>query len=168
MVSLGGWRSRAESWHRVKRAAEIGFRLSCDDDVGRLLAVLAAAVRFGGRILEIGTGMGVGLAWMVAGLGDRDDVEVVTIEFDPARSADAHSQGWPTCVDFVVGDAIDLLPSLGLFDLIFADAEGGKWYGLELTIDALAPGGLLVLDDLQPSPAKTAEERTAHLRKSSQ
>jgi predicted O-methyltransferase YrrM len=44
-----------------QRAAEIGFAFSCEDEVGRLLAVLAATVPAGGRILEIGTGMGV--AW---------------------------------------------------------------------------------------------------------
>ena len=50
--------------------------------MGRLLAALAAAVPSGGRVLEIGTGVGVGLAWLVHGLGARRDVEVVTVELD--------------------------------------------------------------------------------------
>ena len=47
------------------RAREAGFALSCEVGVGRLLATLAAGVRPGGRILELGTGAGVGLAWIV-------------------------------------------------------------------------------------------------------
>jgi predicted O-methyltransferase YrrM len=54
----------------MERANELGFEQSCEADVGRLLAVLAAGVPGGGRILEIGTGAGVGTAWMVEGIGD--------------------------------------------------------------------------------------------------
>ena len=65
-----------------ERAASAGFQLACEVEVGRLLAALAAAVPGGGRVLEIGTGVGVGLAWLVHGLGARRDVEVVTVELD--------------------------------------------------------------------------------------
>ena len=43
--------------------------MACEPGVGRLLAVLAAAVPVYGRILEMGTGVGVGTAWIVYGLG---------------------------------------------------------------------------------------------------
>lgn len=36
--------------------AAAGFGLSCEPEVGRLLAVLAAAVPPGGAVLELGTG----------------------------------------------------------------------------------------------------------------
>ena len=39
----------------------------------------------------------------------------------------------------------------GRFDLVFADAAGGKLEGLDGTIDALAPGGVLVVDDMDPA-----------------
>ncbi len=65
-----------------ERASSAGFELACEVEVGRLLAALAAAVPGGGRVLEIGTGVGVGLAWLVHGLGARRDVEVVTVELD--------------------------------------------------------------------------------------
>jgi predicted O-methyltransferase YrrM len=32
----------------------------------------------------------------------------------------------------------------GRFDLIFADAQGGKWEGLDGTVAALRPGGLML------------------------
>ena len=139
-------------------ALESGFEYSCDDSVGHLLAVLAAAVPRGGRILELGTGAGVGTAWIVHGLKDRLDVAVVTIERDPAVAVVAQSQAWPGCVEFVVGDAVELLPSVGHFDLVFADAQGGKWERLDLSIDSLTVGGLLLVDDMTPRSGWTADQ----------
>ena len=74
------------------RAAAAGFDLSCDDEVGALMAALAAGVPRGGRILELGTGVGVGLAWIVAGLEGRSDVEVHSVEVDPRTAAVAATE----------------------------------------------------------------------------
>jgi demethylmenaquinone methyltransferase/2-methoxy-6-polyprenyl-1,4-benzoquinol methylase len=46
----------------VDRAREREFGHSCEHPVGPLLATPAAAVPRGGRILELGTGAGVGVA----------------------------------------------------------------------------------------------------------
>ena len=48
-------------------AREAGFTMSCEERTGSLLAVLAAA-RPGGRILELGTGVGEGTAWLLSGM----------------------------------------------------------------------------------------------------
>jgi demethylmenaquinone methyltransferase/2-methoxy-6-polyprenyl-1,4-benzoquinol methylase len=136
--------------NRLLFASERGFEQSSADGTGSMLAVLAAAVRRDGRILEIGTGAGVGLAWIVDGLGHRDDVEVVTIDIDTELVAAVAAGDWPHFVRFTVGDALELIPTLGPFDLIFADAAAGKWYGLANTIDALTPGGVVVVDDMSP------------------
>ena len=130
------------------RADALGFRLSCEPDVGRLLAVLAAAVPAGGRILELGTGVGVGLAWILTGLGDRDDVDVITVELDAERAAVVAGVGWPSSVSVVVGDGAEVVDDLGRFDLIFPDAPGGKVGNLDGTIAALRPGGMLLVDDM--------------------
>ncbi len=45
-------------------------------------------------------------------------------------------------------DETRLPPSLGIFDLVFADAQGGKWTRLNLTIAAIKAGGNLLLDDM--------------------
>ncbi|MFI5046142.1 MAG: hypothetical protein ACHQIG_03685 [Acidimicrobiia bacterium] len=50
------------SWRARARARDLGFELSCEDEVGALLAALAAAVPVGSRVVELGTGAGVGLA----------------------------------------------------------------------------------------------------------
>ncbi|MFG1960169.1 O-methyltransferase [Nonomuraea sp. NPDC049028] len=140
-----------------ERAKAAGFDYSCDPDVGRLLAVLAAQVPEGGRILEIGTGLGAGVGWLVSGLRPRTDVTVTTIESDPERAGLA-AQGWPEFVDPRVGDALESLAGLGTFDLIFADAGAGKQVGLERTIAALNPRGVLLVDDMVPYPGVTWEE----------
>lgn len=135
-----------------ERARSHGFTLSCDEGTGRLLAVLAAAVPERGRILELGTGVGAGLAWIVHGLGSRTDVEVVSVEFDADVARAAAAGTWPDYVTLHVGDALELVPTLGEFDLIFPDAPAGKWTGLGKTIDALKPRGVLVVDDMIPKP----------------
>lgn len=129
-----------------RRAVERSFAHSCFPPTGPVLAVLAAAVRPGGRVLELGTGVGVGTAWIASGLAGREDVEVVTVERDEALADAVRGSDLPVTV--LTGDAEALLPGLGSFDLVFADAEGGKWTGLDLTIAALAPGGVLLVDDM--------------------
>ena len=143
------------------RAAALAaqFPYSSDDVVGRLLSVLAAAVPSGGRILELGTGAGVGLAWLIHGLGRRTDVEVITVESVPAQAALAGNQSWPDFVTLLHDDAVSVLPSLGQFDLIFADAPGGKWDRLDLTVEALRPGGFLLVDDMTPEEWWEEEQR---------
>ncbi|MEV6983853.1 class I SAM-dependent methyltransferase [Sphaerisporangium sp. NPDC051017] len=132
------------------RARAQAFPYSCDPVTGRLLAVLAARVPPSGHVLEIGTGLGVGTAWITTGLLPRTDVTVITVEQDAARSARAAEGDWPTFVHFHIGEVPPL--GLGPFDLIFADAAAGKHEGLEATIAALAPRGTLVVDDMRPMP----------------
>lgn len=135
------------------RAESSGFELSCEPVAGGLLAALAAAVPPGGRVLELGTGVGVGTAWLVHGLGMRSDAELVTVELDDRTAALARLEEWPDYVRFVVGDGLTTLEAEGQFDLIFADAPGGgKTTGLDRTIAALRPGGWLVVDDMTPKP----------------
>ncbi|MEV6346802.1 class I SAM-dependent methyltransferase [Actinoplanes sp. NPDC051851] len=147
-----------------ERARRAGFGMSSEEEVGRLLAVLAGAVRPSGRILEIGTGSGAGLAWIVSGLGARTDAEVHSVELDPAIHALAASATWPSWTTLHAGDVLTLLPTLGTFDLIFADAPGGKWTGLTATIAALTPGGLLLVDDMTPPHWADDNHQTQTLR----
>lgn len=134
------------------RAREAGFGYSCDTDVGRLLAALAAHLPAGARVLELGTGTGVGTAWITSGLLPRADVTVITAEKDPATAALAARGDWPGFVELRCADALTVLGEAGGFDLIFADAPGGKWEGLDRTIAALAPHGMLIVDDMTATP----------------
>lgn len=142
------------------RAVRAGFLLSSEDGVGQLLSALADGVPEGGRVLELGTGVGVGTAWLVSGLAGRTDVALVTVESDPRLAALARSGEWPWFVELVEGDVLDVLGGLGAFDLVFADAQGGKWEGLDRTIGALRPNGVLVVDDMRPQQSWTDYHRS--------
>lgn len=148
----------------IARARQRGFSLSCDPAVGRLLAVLAAHLPAGARVLELGTGTGVGTAWITSGLLPRTDVSVITVEKDPGTAALAAQGDWPGFVELRCADALAMLAEAGRFDLIFADAEGGKWEGLGQTIAALAPHGMLIVDDMTATPEWSSEQHARQQR----
>lgn len=102
--------------------------MSCDPAVGQLRAVLAAHLPARARVAELGTGAGVGTAWITSGLLQRIDVTVTTIENDPQTAALAARGGWPSFVNLRCGEALGLLAEGGTYDLIFADAPDGKWH----------------------------------------
>ncbi|NML43200.1 hypothetical protein HHL11_05520 [Ramlibacter sp. G-1-2-2] len=141
-----------------RRAREMRFVGSSQDEVGRLLSMLAAAVPRAGRVLEVGTGVGVGLAWITTGLHQRRDVEVASIEGDRRLLDSACTWPWPEGVRLLAGDACELLPTLGDFDLVFADAAPVKYGQLDALLRLLRPGGVLVVDDLCATPTATRQE----------
>jgi predicted O-methyltransferase YrrM len=148
----------------VGRARRAGFLMSCEPAVGRLLAVLAAALPGGARVLELGTGTGVGTGWIISGLLPRTDVSVLTVESNPATAGLARGGDWPGFAEFRTGDALEVLAAesqagRGAFDLVFADAPAGKWHGLDQVIGALRPHGLLVVDDMAPQPDWAEDHR---------
>ena len=120
-------------------------------EVQRLLATLVAS-KPGGRVAEIGTAYGEGARAIVDAL--PADATFVTVEIDRKRAAHAREALAGTRAEVLEGDWRDLLPQRGPFDLLFAD--GGRDY--ELVIDLLAPGGIVVKDDLSPDwPAKESD-----------
>jgi predicted O-methyltransferase YrrM len=138
----------------VRRALELerqlGFERSCAPEVGRLLHVLACP-RGRARVAGIGTGAGVGAAWLVSALAPG--IPFFTTELDPSR-ADAARELFrdDPNVHVLAGDWRRTVPSEAPFDLLFVAAathlrprEDG-----ELAIGLLAPGALAVLDDLSP------------------
>src|SRR5436190_20344637 len=70
----------------LARAAAEGFEKSCRPEDGALLHVLAAR-RGIARAAEIGTGAGVGAAWIVSALQPR--IPFFTAELDPELAAHA-------------------------------------------------------------------------------
>ncbi len=128
------------------------FERSSITEIGRLLAVLVAA-RPGGRFAEIGAGCGVGSAWIADALGP--EATHVTVELDDERAAAVgrlfadHSN-----VRVLHGDWHEVLPPEGPFDLLFFD--GGYWKRGDVPAEStqalslVAPGGVVVIDDLTP------------------
>ena len=128
-------------------AATIEFTQSSLPEVGRLLYVLTSHIRQG-RIGEIGTGCGVGTAWIVSAL--HPDTTCITIEID-SQLATLVQQLFAdkSNVSVLQGDWHDLLTDAP-FDLLFADGGKAKLAEPQTLITALKLGGLIVLDDLTP------------------
>ena len=142
-------------------ATAMRFERSSIPEIGRLLAVLVAA-RPQGRCAEIGTGCGVGSAWIGDALGPEGSL--VTVELDPDRAA-AASRLFADSPNVRVlhGDWHELLPPEAPFDLLFFD--GGHWKRgdvpaeSEQALSLVAAGGVVLIDDLTPASLSPQEWR---------
>ena len=132
-------------------ARDLGFELSCSAKTGSLLRVLAAC-KPKGRILELGTGVGVGTSYLAEGLASS--ASLVTVEIDErVQNVARQFLGGHSNITFVPGDAAGFLVNCEeQFDLIFADTWAGKFTHLDEAMACLKLGGLYVIDDLSPQP----------------
>ncbi|BCJ36703.1 hypothetical protein Athai_42060 [Actinocatenispora thailandica] len=133
---------------RAKRdAAAAGFGRSCRDEVGRLLATLAGTAG-AGPVGELGSGYGVGTAWLRTGLAPG--ARLVTVDRDPAAAAatGALFAGDPAVT--VLVDDWRAAAGHGPYRLLFCDG-GGKQGGPDAVTGLVAPGGVVVLDDFTAS-----------------
>jgi predicted O-methyltransferase YrrM len=127
-------------------AERTGFAKSCSLETGRLLQMLAGQ-RGHERVAEIGSGCGVGSAWILSALDPG--VAFFTVELDDERAVCASELlAGDESATVLHGDWREVLPEQAPFDLLFAD--GGKAKYDEEIVGLLAPGGMLVLDDLTP------------------
>jgi predicted O-methyltransferase YrrM len=130
-------------------------------EVQRLLATLVAS-KPDGRVAEMGTAFGEGARAMVGALGP--DAMFVTVEPDPERYPVARDALAGTRAEVLHGRWEDLLPQRGPFDLVFFDG-GTRGESIALAVSLLAPGGILVKDDLAPgAPTDGDPVREALLR----
>lgn len=121
---------------------------ACLPGVGRFLAVLAAGCH-GGRIAEMGTGAGIGAAWMSGAM--PADCTLLTAEIDPVRAAAASQVlADDERVQVLIGDAVTELGPSAPFDLIFADCGVREDVTFATLVSWLKPGGRIVGDDVTP------------------
>jgi predicted O-methyltransferase YrrM len=131
---------------------KLGFQNWCWPQVGALLRVMAA-LKPGGRLLEIGTGTGVGTCWLLDGMDAA--ARLLTIDINPKVQtvARAHLGTDPRltllCED---GAAAIMREPPNSFDLIFADGGSGKHVLLDQALALLRPGGIYLCDDMKPHP----------------
>lgn len=154
----------------VADAERLGFEMSSSAELGPLLRVLAAS-KPGGRLLELGTGAGVGTAWLLAGMDE--DAHLTSVENDPRvlEIAQRHLAG-DGRVAFRLEDGERFLDGATdeSFDLVFADTWPGKFYELDGALSLVAVGGIYIVDDLSPRPdwpgdhAEKVESLVAELR----
>ncbi|QOR67127.1 hypothetical protein IM538_02945 [Cytobacillus suaedae] len=134
----------------VERSKELAkrfeFNHSCSDETGRLLAVLAGQVKEG-KILEVGTGLGVGSAWILSNVSPS--VKIFSIDnceqkVTLTKEVITHDQA-----EFIYGDWKEIIKE-GPFQFIFADAAAVKSAEASELYDILDIGGTLLMDDLTP------------------
>ncbi len=134
----------------LAKSGEIGFTMGSDIGFGNLLKTLVAS-KTKGNFLELGTGTGLSLACIVAGMDT--DSRVISLDNDAAlvelvSTYFAEDQR----VTIICEDAAVWIENnqRKRFDLIFADAWPGKFSQQNEVIALLKPGGFYVVDDLLP------------------
>ncbi|SKB03518.1 Predicted O-methyltransferase YrrM [Aeromicrobium choanae] len=149
--NTGPMSAPAEVPDLVARALDLsrrrGFITSTRSETGRLLATLAATRH--GTLAELGTGCGVGSAWLSSGA--PKGAHIVTAELDPGLAEDVQgifhdaANVEVTCGDWTV------LEQYAPFSLLFVDVRD-VMASIDVLADLLEPGGIAVLDDFVPSP----------------
>ena len=131
---------------------QLEFNQLSERHVGALVATLCAS-KPNGAFLELGTGTGLGTAWILDGMCGNSSL--ITVDNDPhlVQIAKNHLDH-DTRVEFVVANGEDVITRLqpSTIDLIFADSWPGKYHHLEETLALLKPGGFYVVDDMIPQP----------------
>ena len=143
------------SWPRqlttlISRTEELKFEMASEQHTGALLQVLAAS-KPGGKLLELGTGTGIGTSWLLSGMDAT--ATLTSVETDERVQGVAREVlGTDSRLTLALEDGATFIrrqPEKS-FDLIFADAMPGKFEVLDETLKIVKPGGFYVIDDLLP------------------
>ena len=126
--------------------------LNITPDTGRLLWILVRAAR-ATRILEVGTSNAYSTIWL-ADAARATGGRVVTLELDPEKvrlaGENLSKAGLAERVEIRPGRAAESLAAVpGPLDFVFLDADRLSYLTyLEMAVPKLAPGGLLVADNV--------------------
>ncbi|MEM1325620.1 MAG: class I SAM-dependent methyltransferase [Bacteroidota bacterium] len=130
----------------------LGFNMLSNEAAGQFLRTLAAS-KLSARILELGTGTGLGLTWLADGADEQATIVSVESEMDFLQVAKHHFLA-DARIQFIHEDAAHFIQNYSgeAFDLIFADTWSGKYYDLAATLALVKVGGFYVIDDMLPQP----------------
>ncbi len=149
---LSGLRPTADDLLREMRDYARGPRIPIADPETAVLVAMLAGAMGATRVLEVGLAIGY-TALQVARALPPDGV-VVALEADDAMIAAARGflqrDAAGGKVEIVRGDARTTMPTQkGPFDLVFVDADKTSYQAyVELALERLRPGGLVVIDNL--------------------
>ena len=136
----------------LAKSEEMGFSMPSDIYVGTLLKTLTAS-KPKGNFLEMGTGIGLSLAWMIKGMDEDSTIISVDNDSDLIQIANVFFQQ-EARLKLVCEDGEKWLERYEgePFDLIFADAWPGKYSHLDVTLNLLKKGAFYVIDDMKKQP----------------
>lgn len=124
---------------------------ACIDEVGSLLRTLAASLPQG-RIGEVGTGSGVGSAWITSGLASGATLTTVEINGRLAQAARSLFTDYGN-VEVFTGNWLEVMPDHAPFDLLFFDGGAQQAFqkdNWQKVASLLKPFGIMIIDDLTP------------------
>lgn len=136
----------------LAKSRETGFTMPSDIYIGTLLKTLITA-KPNSNLLELGTGTGLSLSWMIDGMDAAS--RLTTIDNDPKLIEIARSYfGVNERIEIICADGGEWIKDYKgeKFDLVFADAWPGKYSEIEETLDLIKSGGLYVIDDMIAQP----------------
>ena len=116
--------------------------------MGQFLRVLSG-LKPGARFAEIGTGLGVGSAWILSGMDSESTL--ITVDKNEGHVS-AVREMFSDLKNFEVvhGDWKQIIER-GPFDFVFVDAKPAKTSEFELLISCVNHQGVIVLDDFTPT-----------------
>ena len=131
---------------------------------GRVLAMISRMIN-PAVILEIGTYTGYSAICLAEGLSSHGKLITLDIneELEDRVRAYFKEAGLETVIDFQVGNALHIIPTLtSIFDLVFIDADKENYSNyFDLIFDKVAVGGFILADNvlwsgkvLDPKPDK--------------
>lgn len=136
----------------LAKSAEIGFTMPSDLYIGSLLKTLISS-KPRSNFLELGTGIGLSLSWMIDGMDAASTL--TTIDNDPqlidiASTFFDHDDR----ITIICADGSEWIKNYrgDKFDLIFADAWPGKYSEVDEILALVNPGGFYVIDDMNTHP----------------
>lgn len=135
-----------------RKSKEIGFTMPSDLYIGTLLKTLISS-KPKGRFLELGTGIGLSLSWMIDGMDSDSRLITVDNDIELIKIAEQYF-GNDERVEVVCQDGSEWIKNYKgeKFDLIFADAWPGKYSETDEILDLIKSGGFYVIDDMTAQP----------------
>lgn len=136
----------------LEKSNEIGFTMPSDIFIGTLLKTLITS-RPKSYILELGTGIGLSLSWMIEGLDENS--KIISVDNDSNLIGMVKEFfGNDSRVELICEDGTSWIKNYkgDKFDLVFADAWPGKYSEIDEVLDLIKVGGFYVIDDMKTQP----------------
>jgi predicted O-methyltransferase YrrM len=140
-------------YERIQKDSEIiNFSMPSDLQTGCLLRTLVTS-KPNGQFLELGTGTGLSLSWIVEAMDQNSKVISIDNNDSYQLIAKKYFSNDPR-VNIICEDGSKWIQTNQdlKFDLIFADAWPGKYETLGETLNLLNAGGIYLIDDMLPQP----------------